>query len=332
MDLDNRTTYPAYLFRAGIDEKRLAASLAVRVTYDIIDGRLVPSREQTWKFSPGPWKGPCGPMDGDEVFYRGGVDVLVFGHAHAPGGKSVTTHDVLIEVGPITRRVRVFGDRVWEKRWTGKFTISAPQTYTRMPLDLAYAYGGKDKWDGLDVPFSDNPDGKGFVADAARVVGVALPNLEDPEHLISAWEERPEPVGLGCCPTTSGLRLRNSVEINHQAALSKLKPSYYNSAFPRMIAPSLPAGTQVRLNGIAADGPLEFVIPDHRFAVHLAFGEERAECPLLIDQLGIECDVRRAFITWRYPFRYTMQPLQKRACVLVETAPVTAAAPVGAAS
>ena len=319
MDLDNHTIYPAYLFRAGIDEQRLAASLAVRVTYDVVDGRLVPSREQTWKFSPGPWKGPYGPMDGDEVFYRGGVDVLVFGHAHAPNGQPVTSHDVAIEAGPVTRRVRIFGDRVWEKRWNGRFAISAAQPYTRMPLDLSHAYGGKDKWDGLDVPFSDNPDGKGFVTDVARVEGTALPNLEDPDQLITRWEDRPEPIGLGCCPTTSGLRLRNSVELNAQAMLSKLKPTYYNSAFPRLIAPSMVAGTRVRLSGITADGPWEFTIPDHRFAARLAFGEERAECPLLIDQLGIECDLRRAFITWRYPFRYVLRPLEKRACELVES-------------
>lgn len=332
MDLDNRTTYPAYLFRAGIDEQRLAASLAVRVAYDMVDGRLVPSPEQTWKFSPGPWQGPYGPMDGDEVFYRGGVDLLVFGHAHAPGGKPVTSHEVVIEAGPLKRSVRVFGDRVWEKRWTGKFSISEPRPYTHMPLALTHAYGGKDTWDGLDVPFSDNPDGKGFVADAARVAGVPLPNLEDPDHLITKWDDRPEPVGLGCCPTTSGLRLRNSIELNHQAAISKFKPTYFNSAFPRQILPALPAGTAVRLSGIAVDGPIAFTIPDHRFAVRLAFGEERAECPLLIDQLGIECDVRRAFITWRYPFRYKLRPLQKRSCVLLETAPLAPASPVGAAS
>jgi hypothetical protein len=318
MDLDNRTTYPAYLFRAGIDERRLAASVAVRVTYDIVEGRLEPAKEQPWKFSPGPWDGPYGPMDGDEVFYRGGVDVLVFGHAHAPGGRSVTTHDVVVEVGPLVRRTRVFGDRVWEKRWTGRFSSSAPAPYTRMPLDLAHAYGGKDKWDGLDVPYSNNPDGKGFVTVAERVAGTQLPNLEDPEHLITTWEDRPEPVGFGCCPTTSGLRLRNSVELNDRAALSKLKPTYFNSAFPRMIVPALPAGSPVRLSGVLADGPLEFSIPDHRLAVRMAFGEERAECPLRIDQLGIEADVRRVFITWRYPFRYVLLPLQKRSCVLVE--------------
>ncbi len=50
----------------------------------------------------------------------------------------------------------------------------------------------------------------------------------------------------------------------------------------------------------------------------MAFCEERAECPLRIDQLGIEADVRRVFITWRYPFRYVLLPLQKRSCVLVE--------------
>ena len=77
MDLDNKTRYPATLFRGAVDEKRLFGSLAMRVTYDLKGTALIPAEKQSWLISPGPWKGPYGPMEGDELFYRGGVDIFI---------------------------------------------------------------------------------------------------------------------------------------------------------------------------------------------------------------------------------------------------------------
>ena len=37
---------------------------------------------------------------------------------------------------------------------------------------------------------------------------------------------------------------------------------------------------------------------------------------LAVDQIGIEPDENRVFLAWRYPFRYKLIPLQKRACIL----------------
>src|SRR5262245_58988046 len=117
MDPTNLTRFPAALYRGCIDEHRLFASLAVRVTYDLAGGRLVPAEEQAWKVSGGPWEGPHGPMVGDDLFYRGGVDLFVFGSAHPAGGRPARRVDVTVEVGGGFRHtVAVFGDRVWEKR------------------------------------------------------------------------------------------------------------------------------------------------------------------------------------------------------------------------
>ena len=93
MDLDNTTRFPALLFRGCIDEHRLFGSVAARVTYDLLGQTLVPAATQSWPISPGPWDSPHGPMEGDELFYRGGVDLFVFGSAQSgrrktcPGGR-----------------------------------------------------------------------------------------------------------------------------------------------------------------------------------------------------------------------------------------------------
>src|SRR4051794_32523994 len=42
-----------------------------------------------------------------------GTDVTFVGSAHAPGGRPVAELDVGLRVGPVQKRARVFGDRVW---------------------------------------------------------------------------------------------------------------------------------------------------------------------------------------------------------------------------
>ncbi len=68
MELTNHTRYPALIARMVAAEDRIAASVLVRVKYRIERGRLVPSNEQPWGVSQGPWEGPAGLMEGDLVF------------------------------------------------------------------------------------------------------------------------------------------------------------------------------------------------------------------------------------------------------------------------
>ena len=100
MDLTNETGLPAFLMRTAIEENRIAAAAFARVSYDIQrDGRLERRAEQPWIVSRAPWVGPRGPMPSDEVFYRGGVDIFVFGRAWAPGGRPAKAVLVRVTVG-----------------------------------------------------------------------------------------------------------------------------------------------------------------------------------------------------------------------------------------
>ena len=85
MELVNSTPYPAQIFRTVIDQERIAASVFARLTFDIAAGSLSLSHEQSWPVSAPPWDSPYGPMDSDEVFWKGGVDVFLFGHARSIG-------------------------------------------------------------------------------------------------------------------------------------------------------------------------------------------------------------------------------------------------------
>jgi hypothetical protein len=323
MELVNRTPFPAGMFRTAVGDDRIAAAVVARVTYDLTASGLVPSAEQPWKFSPAPWEGPYGPMDGDEVFYRGGVDVFVFGHARAEGGRDARQIDVTIEVAEFRRRVVVFGDRVWERQGR-TLAPSAPRPFRALPLTLAHAYGGKAEWDGLAVPFPYNADGKGYYLEEEQAVGRPLPNIEDPERLVRRWDERPDPVGVTPCPQVNGLRLREGLDCDDKCMPRGIRPSLFNAAFPRMIAPRVQPGDRGRLSGVQEAGPLVFTIPPTELQVRLQLADTVLERSLAVDQLGIEVDRGRVFLAYRYPFRYVVQPLQKRSCELARVpAPAT---------
>lgn len=318
MKLDNPTPYPALLSRSALEGQAMLGSLLVRVTYDIADGELRISEDQAWKVSGPPWDGPHGPMPSDELFYREGVDVLVFGAARPPGGRPAPRSTVEVRVGAGFRsRITVFGDRVWQRRGD-RLVATAPAPFTEVPLTLAHAFGGADVWDQLTVGFPDNPDGKGFYLEEANAVGKPLPNLEDPDALIDRWDDRPEPVGTAATLMQFGPRLRRAYDVDPETRkLTVLRPLLFNAAFPKMIAPAAKAGDRVGLTGVRADGSLEFRLPAAPVRMRLQLGPTVYLRDLPIEQIGVEPDAMRAFVSFRFPFRYTLIPLEKRGCELV---------------
>jgi hypothetical protein len=318
MELENHTSYPAELYRGCIDEQRMFGSVAVRRTYRVAGERLEPA-ESFWKVQPGPWECPYGVLSGDELFYRGGVDLFVFGSARAPGGKAASRVDVSVELGGRFRHtVAVFGERVWAKR--GKELVASdPKPFVALPLTLALAYGGKDEWDELPIPFPLNPDGKGYAISEESAAGKPLPNIEHPRSLIRRWNDQPEPTGVGLCPPGFGPRALRSVEFdNTSGSLKTLRPTFYNAAFPDMIAPEARPGDRVVVVGVSAAGPIQFTLPPSGLRVRVRIGRQVQEREPMIDQVGIEPDLGRAFVSYRFPFRYWMVPLEKRSCELLE--------------
>lgn len=320
MDLENHTPFNAALYRGCIDHRRLYGSLVARLTYDLRGDRLVLAEEQSWPVKPGPWDGPYGPMEGDDLFYRGGVDLFVFGSARSPDGKPATCLDVTVQAGhDFAVSVRVFGDRHWEERGR-KLVMTPPQPFDAVALTLNNAYGGADEWDELPIPFPSNPIGKGYAISAGSAPGKELPNIEDPENLIQTWEDQPQPVGVGVCPMGCGPRILDRVVFDEESGvLKELKPTFYNHAFPRMIAPFLNAGEQVRVTGVRPGKPIEFVLPQPPVTVRVHIGEHGDEGFPPIDQVGIDVEKQQVFLTYRYPFRYIMNPLERRNCELLTT-------------
>ena len=160
MELLNRTPFPAAIFRTVIDENRLAAAVVARITFNLEAGKLAVASEHPWIVSGAPWEGPQGSMDSDEVFRRGGVDLLLFGAARAPRKRPVEQMNVTMTVGGWSRTIRVTGERAWV-RGIRQLKATSPVPFAEIPLTMANAFGGRDEWDGLASRFPRTKRAKG---------------------------------------------------------------------------------------------------------------------------------------------------------------------------
>ena len=322
MELENQTPFPAALFRGCIDEERIAASLVVRRTFDLVAGYLVRSAEEFWPVSPGPWDSPAGPMAGDDLFYRGGVDLFVFGSAKS--AKAVPRVDVTIEAGKEFKySIAVFGDRVWTRSGDG-LVPGVPKPFTEMPLTMANAFGGTDEWDQLPVPYPANGQGKGYALSAETALGKPLPNIENPKAPLKKFGEHPEPVGVSAPPYPYGPRVPRTVEHYPNGIMKKLDPKFFNAAFPDMVAPKLAIGDRIKITGATVDRPIQFEIPSPDVQMRLRLGDKIHEVIPRLDQVGIEVDRNRVFVTYRHAFRYKVVLYVKRQCELIPHPPVAA--------
>lgn len=244
---------------------------------------------------------------------------MVFGQAWAAKGRPAIAVPVRVRCGrSFDHEIAVIGDRVW-RRSGRELLPTKPVPFVSMPLTLAQAFGGTCTWDGMEVPFPDNPEGKGYCIERDQVEGKPLPNVEDRRRLITSWEDRPDPVGVGLCPAAFGPRLRETVTFDERGVITKLEPRFFSSAFPRMVAPAVAPGDAVSVEGVSPDGPLAFTVPALPLVMNLRVGGARLDQRLAVDQLGVQVARRRVFITYRSPFRYVLKPRQERSCVLALT-------------
>jgi hypothetical protein len=318
MDFVNHTNFPTLLFKSASGDDMMAASLGVRVTFDVKSGDAVVSPNQDFILSNQPWVSEeFGPMENDNLFCRRGVDIMVFGKAHAPNDLLVAKMDVRVRFeNKILSSLAVFGDRVWEKSTFG-LGSSTPKLFKEMPLTLFNAFGGEAEWDGLKFPYSNNPHGKGFYWEKENAVNQPLPNVEDPENLISKWDQRPDPASFGACPL-SELKMRDSIKFDEKGQITEINPRFYNAAFPKMIVLEAKSGQRISIEGMTKNGLFVVAVPRFSLKLKLAFGEKLNERPLYIDQIVLFPEKQQIAVTYRFHFYYKIRPMEKRVIELFE--------------
>jgi hypothetical protein len=322
MELENTTDANAGLVRTVFGEEHVLAAVIVRPTFRIEGTKLVPTPEDPWPVDEGPMETPGGTFPGDVPFLNGGIDVFVVGSVHQPSGEAGPDLQVDISVGPrFKRTIDVFGNRVWEKQW-GRLVSSEPEPFVSMPLVYEAAYGGALELEEAKFAWPANPVGKGLYFTPEQAEGNPLPNLEDPEHPIRTFEDRPDPVGTAPYPADGALKMMNAVELDLESEhphLTQIKPLVFNHAHPRMImepGEEPGAGEWIEITYARPGGHLRFAMPALDYHVHVQLEERSYLFPLHVDQIGILADELRVFFSLRTVFTYRLVPLERRLATL----------------
>jgi hypothetical protein len=245
---------------------------------------------------------------GEIALLKTATDVLLSGRAIAPHGDTRVA-DVGLLVGPVRRVLRVFGPRRWEKG-LGGWRISEPQPWSRMPIKWEHAYGGAAPARGDAPPEYEplNPVGLGFVRRGGDPVeGQPLPNLEDPQDLITSPEDRPTPACLA--PIAPTWMPRRTFAGTYDQAWMKgrapylpqdFDPRYFQVAPQALIATGfLQGGEPVRLMGFTLGEPLSFELPQCGLEIEFDFDGAKRPQPPQLETVLIEPDVGRLQMLWR---------------------------------
>ncbi len=185
LQLRNATPYACSL--ALLPDHEAIDSLVVAVTATCtLDGDLI-ERE-----------GGAAPVEMLCGLPKPATDVLLSGHAHAPGGRADSCV-VELRLGGVIKRVRVSGNRHWRRHLLGLcLSPSAAEPFERLPLTWERSYGGTATGrDGAITCDDRNPLGVGYAPVGERPSpGTPLPNLEHPDAPITSWRDRPAPAGF----------------------------------------------------------------------------------------------------------------------------------------
>jgi uncharacterized protein YjbI with pentapeptide repeats len=192
----NQTPFKFAPFAGRIPFPGHSLTLIVKGTFDLSPGAAaVLADEQLFptgdEFYPDDEEQLSGPRyESDFTWGKPRADILLVGKCHAPGGVPVESCNVTFRVGDHMKSLAIVGDRFWASSMNDT-TVSPVTPFTEMDLRYENAYGGEG--------YEPNPVGKGFgkqEGDANQKV-YPLPNIEDPQHLIETWHDRPQPAGFG---------------------------------------------------------------------------------------------------------------------------------------
>jgi hypothetical protein len=244
--------------------------------------------------------------DSDFYLTKPTTDLLLHGHAHAPGGKPTTAVDVTMRVADVRKTLRVTGDRPYQKTAFGLATGSA-QPFTRMPLTYERTYGGAEPNPPKDPHrprFEErNPVGTGFVP----MEGKSAPNVEYPGLNLGA-----KPAGFG--PIGSHWRPRAQYAGTYDEKWKKerhpLYPTDLDDRFflcsPEDQRPKefLRGGESVELLNLTPNGRLAFTLPRVAFGYETMLrGGERIQHRGTLHTVILEPDVPRVVMVWRASLR-----------------------------
>jgi hypothetical protein len=264
---------------------------------------------------------------GDLAPFKRRIDVLLTGHAFAPGGQPTRAMTARLALPGVSKAIEIFGDSAWTRDGERR---EGP-LFTAMPLRWDRAAGGPETANpaGILVGRDASPDAEGWFA---------IPNLRPLGAGIAGPFDAVAPIGFGpIAPEWSGRASKlfwHAMGWDHRACLSRPLPEdidagYFNAAPADQQIDDLAPDVRLVLDGLHREHPvlvtsLARVVPS---AVIERDGG-RAEIALRCDTLAIDTDRARCTLTWRgqVPLRHPAEA--GRVIVTVSTPVVKARRPL----
>jgi hypothetical protein len=254
--------------------------------------------------------------DSDLVRTKAGTDVIVHGTAYAPNENPVGTVETSLELGSIRKRLRVHGDRVWERTALG-LGPSAPAAFVKRAITYEMAQGGPLAEGDPAVRDPMNPAGIGRIAKA----GDPVPAIESPDAPVRA----PDGTGLaaGYGPIAghwqSRVKLAGTYDDAWRKSRQPLLPEDFQDDFYRcapadqQVSGFLHGGEEVVLRNLTAGGLLQFKLPrvslGFRTRIDGGITNHRGQLHTVI----IEPDALRLIMVWQtaLPCHHTLYSLKE---------------------
>ncbi len=249
-------------------------------------------RDETWE---PPFAGSLCAVN-DRVPLKPRVDVIVTGHAHAPGGVPVRSLQTRVAIGAIDKTIEVLADRYFDR--SGLLVEGAP--FARLPLVYELAAGGPGTWNPAGLPVG-TLDGLGHMP---------LPNLVPP-GLPPPTPDAPfvAPIGYGPIPADWPSRLEKLGRRSARGLPANWHGAEIAEDFPRAYFNAAPDDQQLAALPEDLTMTLENLIPGH--AVLTCWLP--SICPTIlcetalgtssvvpsIDTLHIDTDASRCSVVWR---------------------------------
>ena len=277
------------------------------------------------------------------VALKPATDVVVIGKAHAPGGRPVRELDASVEVLGRRKVIRVIGDRRCIHRPDKPPAVTDPLPFTEMEIRYDRAYGGCDdkSVSSLSFHYPRNHRGTGVVLKnlAETVEGLPLPNLEDPDDLLTAerlvledperWNEQPFPQGFGWFQKTwyprcsfagamppfvtvdtplreeaLGLVPQGQIALSRQFKLPSFDVRFNNGASPGLAFSYLAGDETVLLTNLTPDGELRFNLPDDTPRIMLDIGLGERELTATLQTVCVRVEEHQLDLIWAGAHEY----------------------------
>ena len=311
--LDNRTPFAAD--RSWVRDREGAEVwlVAVKGTFNINpDGSTSIADEQAEVLLAAKYSGEPGKSsllcDSDLPRTKLTTDVIVNGHAYAPGGEPTKTVTVSFRVGDLVKSLRVTGDRVWKGigfvNWKSRCI-----PFVKMPITYERSFGGMDlksknpkrhSWD------TRNPVGTGFAKWRNRLIGQRVPNVHAAGLKVPSLPGKSYPAGFGVIAGhwMSRVRLAGTCDAEWEKERAPLLPKdfddrYYQSAPPdQQTSEFLKGGEEVQLNNLTPSGILAFKLPRVVLGFETDFAGELVRHRCNLYTVILEPDVPRIMMVW----------------------------------